>query len=86
MVSVPVKHGWLCLHQLDTFADLERLITFYVEQHTWQIDLMDTDGSQSTVAVRIVEATDKKDSSALLRSGRQRSLIRSAAACGSQLR
>ena len=28
-----LKHGWLYLHQLDTFADLERLITFYVEQH-----------------------------------------------------
>ena len=27
------KHGWLYLHQLDTFADLERLITSYVEQH-----------------------------------------------------
>jgi putative transposase len=27
------KHGWLCLHQLDTFAALEKLIAFYVEQH-----------------------------------------------------
>ncbi len=28
-----LKHGWLYLHQLDTFAALERLIAFYVEQH-----------------------------------------------------
>jgi putative transposase len=28
-----LKHGWLCLHQLDTFAALEKLIAFYVEQH-----------------------------------------------------
>ena len=28
-----LKHGWLYLHQLDTFAALERLVTFYVEQH-----------------------------------------------------
>gem|GEM_PF-1477157 len=28
-----MKHGWLFLHQLDTFAALERLISFYVEQH-----------------------------------------------------
>jgi len=28
-----LKHGWLYLHQLDTFADLQRLITFYVEEH-----------------------------------------------------
>jgi hypothetical protein len=28
-----MKHGWLFLHQLDTFAALEKLIAFYVEQH-----------------------------------------------------
>jgi putative transposase len=28
-----LKHGWLYLHQLDTFAALEKLIAFYVEQH-----------------------------------------------------
>jgi len=28
-----LKHGWLFLHQLDSFAALERLIAFYVEQH-----------------------------------------------------
>lgn len=28
-----LKHGWLYLHQLDTFAALENLIGFYVEQH-----------------------------------------------------
>ena len=28
-----LKHGWLYLHQLDTFAALERLVAFYVEQH-----------------------------------------------------
>jgi putative transposase len=28
-----MKHGWLFLHQLDTFAALEKLISFYVEQH-----------------------------------------------------
>jgi hypothetical protein len=28
-----LKHGWLFLHQLDTFAGLERLIAFYVEQY-----------------------------------------------------
>jgi hypothetical protein len=28
-----LKHGWLFLHQLDTFAALEKLIAFYVEQH-----------------------------------------------------
>jgi putative transposase len=28
-----LKHGWLYLHQLDTFAALERLVTFYIEQH-----------------------------------------------------
>ena len=28
-----LKHGWLYLHQLDTFAALERLIAFYIEQH-----------------------------------------------------
>jgi hypothetical protein len=28
-----LKHGWLFLHQLDTFAALERLIAFYVEQY-----------------------------------------------------
>ena len=28
-----MKHGWLYLHQLDTFAALEKLIAFYVEQH-----------------------------------------------------
>ena len=28
-----LKHGWLYLHQLDTFAELQRLIIFYVEQH-----------------------------------------------------
>jgi hypothetical protein len=28
-----MKHGWLFLHQLDTFATLEKLIPFYVEQH-----------------------------------------------------
>jgi hypothetical protein len=25
-----LKHGWPYLHQLDTFADLERLVTFHV--------------------------------------------------------
>ena len=28
-----LKHGWLYLHPLDTFAALEKLIAFYVEQH-----------------------------------------------------
>jgi hypothetical protein len=28
-----LKHGWLYLHQLDTFAALEQLIAFYVDQH-----------------------------------------------------
>jgi putative transposase len=28
-----LKHGWLYLHQLDTFAALEQLIAFHVEQH-----------------------------------------------------
>jgi len=28
-----LKHGWLYLHQLGTFAALEKLIAFYVEQH-----------------------------------------------------
>jgi putative transposase len=28
-----LKHGWLYLHQLDTFAALEKLIAFYVDQH-----------------------------------------------------
>jgi hypothetical protein len=28
-----MKHGWLFLHKLDTFAALEKLIAFYVEQH-----------------------------------------------------
>jgi putative transposase len=28
-----LRHGWLYLHQLDTFAALEKLIPFYVEQH-----------------------------------------------------
>jgi transposase InsO family protein len=28
-----MKHGWLFLHNLDTFAALEKLIVFYVEQH-----------------------------------------------------
>jgi transposase InsO family protein len=28
-----MKHGWLFLHQLDTFAALEKLIAFYVERH-----------------------------------------------------
>jgi hypothetical protein len=28
-----LKHGWLYLHQLDTFPALEKLITFFVEQH-----------------------------------------------------
>jgi transposase InsO family protein len=28
-----MKHGWLFLHQLDTFATLEKLIAFYAEQH-----------------------------------------------------
>jgi hypothetical protein len=28
-----MKHGWLLLHQLDTFAALEKLIALYVEQH-----------------------------------------------------
>jgi hypothetical protein len=28
-----IKHGWLFLNQLDTFAALEKLIAFYVEQH-----------------------------------------------------
>jgi transposase InsO family protein len=28
-----MKHGWLFLHHLDTFAALEKLIAFYVEQH-----------------------------------------------------
>jgi len=28
-----LKHGWLYLHELDTFAALEKLIAFYVEQH-----------------------------------------------------
>jgi putative transposase len=28
-----LKHGWLYLHQLHTFAALEKLIGFYVEQH-----------------------------------------------------
>jgi putative transposase len=28
-----LKHGWLYLHQLDTFAALEKLIGFYVDQH-----------------------------------------------------
>ena len=28
-----MKHGWLFLHQLDTFAALEKLIAFYIEQH-----------------------------------------------------
>jgi putative transposase len=28
-----LKHGWLYLHALDTFAALEGLISFYVEQH-----------------------------------------------------
>jgi hypothetical protein len=28
-----LKHGWLYLHQLDTFAVLEKVIAFYVEQH-----------------------------------------------------
>jgi hypothetical protein len=27
-----MKHGWLFLHQLDTFAALEKLIAFYAEQ------------------------------------------------------
>ena len=28
-----MKHGWLFLNPLDTFAALENLIAFYVEQH-----------------------------------------------------
>jgi putative transposase len=28
-----LKHGWLYLHQLDTFAALEKVIAFHVEQH-----------------------------------------------------
>jgi hypothetical protein len=28
-----LKQGWLFLHQLDTFAALEKLIAFYVGQH-----------------------------------------------------
>jgi putative transposase len=28
-----MKHGWLFLHQLDTFAALEKLIAFYIDQH-----------------------------------------------------
>ena len=28
-----MKHGWLFLHHLDTFAALEKLIVFYVEQY-----------------------------------------------------
>ena len=28
-----LKHGWLYLHPLDSFAALEKLIAFYVEQH-----------------------------------------------------
>jgi hypothetical protein len=28
-----MKHGWLFLHQLDTFAALEKLIAFYINQH-----------------------------------------------------
>jgi len=28
-----LKHGWLYLHPLDSFAVLEKLIAFYVQQH-----------------------------------------------------
>jgi len=28
-----LKHGWLYLHHLDTRAAVERLVTFYVQQH-----------------------------------------------------
>jgi len=28
-----VKHGWLFLNRLDSFATVERLVAFYVEQH-----------------------------------------------------
>jgi putative transposase len=28
-----LKHGWLYLHELESFAGLQRLIAFYVEQH-----------------------------------------------------
>jgi hypothetical protein len=28
-----MRHGWLFLRQLDTFAALEKLIAFYVEQY-----------------------------------------------------
>ena len=28
-----LKHGWLYLHPLDSFAALEKLISFYVEQY-----------------------------------------------------
>jgi putative transposase len=28
-----LKHGWLYLHELDTFAALEKLVAYYVEQH-----------------------------------------------------
>jgi hypothetical protein len=51
---------------------------------TWQIDLLASNGSQSNATVQIVEATERKDGSAFLRSGKQRGLIRSAAACGGQ--
>jgi hypothetical protein len=29
----PLKHGWLFLHTLDSFAELARLIRWYIEQH-----------------------------------------------------
>jgi hypothetical protein len=50
----------------------------------WQIDLLASNGSQSSGTVQIVEATERKDGSAILQSGKQRGLIRSAAACGGQ--
>jgi hypothetical protein len=51
---------------------------------TWELGLLAGDGTRSTLSLRIVEATEKKDGSALLRPDKLRGLIRSAAACGSQ--
>jgi hypothetical protein len=51
---------------------------------TWEIGVVASDGSQSSATVQIVEATERRDGSALLRSGERHGLIRSAAACGSQ--
>jgi len=39
-----LKHGWLYLHPLDSFAVLEKLIAFYVQQHNAVVPMQPSPG------------------------------------------